>query len=71
MYFLQVLINMTLGTSQNHSQIVVEQRFGIFSFSAGPDFDNICSAQRKIPGDAAQALRVVFLFTAASLKSVE
>ena len=36
MYFLQVLINMTLGTSQ------------IFSFSAGPDFDNICSAQRKI-----------------------
>ena len=48
MYFLQVLINMTLGTSQNHSQIVVEQRFGIFSFSTGPDFDNICSAQRKI-----------------------
>ena len=59
MYFLQVLINMTLGTSQ------------IFSFSDGSDFDNICSAQRKIPGDAAQALRVAFLFTAASLKSVE
>ena len=48
MYFLQVLINMTLGTSKNLSQIVVEQRFGIFSFSVGPDFD-ICSAQRKIP----------------------
>ena len=48
MCFLQVLINMTLGTSKNLSQIVVEQRFGIFSFSAGPDFDNICSAQRKI-----------------------
>ena len=34
-------LSRALGTSQNHSQIVVEQRFGIFSFSAGPDFDNI------------------------------
>ena len=31
----------TLGISQNHSQIVVEQRFGRFAFSAVPQFDNI------------------------------